>query len=91
MRAAAARKLSEDWVAQIKSQKAEKLGELNIDKLITMFQLRLKWKSAPTFSVWLEVQDPIYRWSWVAHEVLTQPYAPQHKQISVLGHPAMYF
>ena len=62
MRGAAARKLSEDWVAQLKRQKAEKLGELKIDKLITMFQLRLKWKNAPTFSVWLEVQDPIHRW-----------------------------
>ena len=33
---AAARKLSEDWVTQFKKQKAEKLGELKIDKLITM-------------------------------------------------------
>ena len=64
MRQVAAKKLAEDWVFQLKSQKAEKLGELKIDKLITMFQLRLKWKSAPTFSVWLEVQDPIHRWSW---------------------------
>ena len=64
MRGAAARKLSEDWVSQLKRQKAEKLGETKIDKLLTMFQLRLKWKNAPTFSVWLEVQDPIHRWSW---------------------------
>ena len=64
MRGAAARKLSEDWVSQLQKQKAEKLWESNIDKLLTMFQLRLKWKNAPTFSVWLEVQDPIHRWSW---------------------------
>ena len=64
MRAAASRKLSEDWSSQLKKQKAEKKWESNIDKLLTMFQLRLKWKNAPTFSVWLEVQDPIHRWSW---------------------------
>ena len=57
-------RLSESWVEQATKQKVNEKLEMDIEKLKTMWQLRLKWKTNPTFSTWLEVQDPIHRHSW---------------------------
>ena len=63
MRKLTCQRLSESWFEATKQKVNEKL-EMDIEKLKTMWQLRLKWKTNPAFSTWLEVQDPIHRHSW---------------------------
>ena len=65
MRRLAIQKLSKDWTEELKRQKVSAHFETSIDRLETMWQLRLKWKNSPTFSIWLEFQDPIHRHSWM--------------------------
>ena len=64
MRNMACHRLSESWIEETKKQGADHKVETNLERLRGMWQLRLKWKSTPTFSTWLEVQDPIHRHSW---------------------------
>ena len=64
MRKITRQRLSESWIEQATKQKVDQKLERDIEKLRSMWQLRLKWKSNPTFSTWLEVQDPIHRHSW---------------------------
>ena len=65
MRTPASAKLTEDWISQLKTQGATRKGIKDREKLKGMWNLRLKWKYNPTFSVWLELQDPCHRHSWV--------------------------
>ena len=64
MRKMACHRLSESWIEETKKQGVDHKVETNLERLRGMWQLRLKWKSTPTFSTWLEVQDPIHRHSW---------------------------
>ena len=65
MKRLAIQKLSNDWIEVLKNQKVSQYYETSLDRLETMWQTRLKWKSSPTFSVWLEVQDPVHRHHWM--------------------------
>ena len=60
MRKITSQSLSESLIEPATKQKVDQKLDMNIEKLKSMWQLRIKWKSNPTFSTWLEVQDPTH-------------------------------